>query len=82
MAYRAKKRFARLFGNHDGDIDDKKHREHLEMDQMSRDDGSQYSLTGIPLPSLGATAANRKPKLRSFIISPHNSRYRYIHLSL
>ncbi|XP_061346258.1 potassium channel AKT1-like isoform X1 [Gastrolobium bilobum] len=45
---------------------------------MSRDDGSQYSLTGIPLPSLGATAATscRRAHLRTFIISPYYSRYR------
>ncbi|XP_027355749.1 potassium channel AKT1-like [Abrus precatorius] len=44
---------------------------------MSRDDASQYSLTGIPLPSLGAAAANsRRPKLRGFILSPYNPRYR------
>lgn len=52
-----------------------------ELEQMSRDEGSHcshYSLTGAPLPSLGATAArsNRRHKLRSFIVSPFNPRYR------
>ncbi|KAK7351400.1 hypothetical protein VNO77_10830 [Canavalia gladiata] len=71
------KAFSRLCGSHDEAADDEKHR--VEIDQMSRDDdGSQYSLTGIPLPSLGATAAasSRRAKLRSFIISPYNYRYR------
>ncbi|KAI4337347.1 hypothetical protein L6164_015776 [Bauhinia variegata] len=49
----------------------------LDKEQMSRDDGSYYSLTGIPLPALGANASKtRRPKLRPFIISPSNSRYR------
>ncbi|XP_076909501.1 potassium channel AKT1-like isoform X1 [Bidens hawaiensis] len=45
-----------------------------ELEQMSRD-GSQYSLTTAILPSLGARS-NRRVKLRSFIISPYDRRYR------
>ncbi|GJT62104.1 potassium channel AKT1-like protein [Tanacetum coccineum] len=41
---------------------------------MSRD-GSQYSLTTAILPSLGARS-NRRVKLREFIISPYDRRYR------
>ncbi|XP_054797162.1 potassium channel AKT1-like isoform X2 [Prosopis cineraria] len=50
----------------------------IELEHMSRDEGSHYSLVGAPLPSLGATAARtiRRPKLRSCIISPFNPRYR------
>ncbi|TKY58162.1 Potassium channel AKT1 [Spatholobus suberectus] len=43
------------------------------------EDGSQYSLAGILLPSLGATAAHNgscRPKLRRYIISPYNRRYK------
>ncbi|KAF4367025.1 hypothetical protein G4B88_016737 [Cannabis sativa] len=44
--------------------------------EISRDEGSQYSLTGI-LPPLGATARNiRRPKLSPFIVSPFNYHYR------
>ncbi|XP_021912106.1 potassium channel AKT1-like [Carica papaya] len=46
-----------------------------EMEQLSRD-GSQYSLTTGILPSLGARS-NRRVKLRSFIISPYDRRYRF-----
>ncbi|KAL9330886.1 hypothetical protein ACSQ67_000496 [Phaseolus vulgaris] len=45
----------------------------------AREDGSQYSLTGVLLPSLGATAINngsRRPILHRNIISPYNRRYR------
>ncbi|KAL8189630.1 hypothetical protein R6Q57_029196 [Mikania cordata] len=45
-----------------------------ELEQISRD-GSQYSLTTAILPSLGARS-NRGIKLRSFIISPYDRRYR------
>ncbi|XP_050212661.1 potassium channel AKT1-like [Mercurialis annua] len=45
-----------------------------EIEQLSRD-GSQYSLTNAVLPSLGARS-NRRVKLRSFIISPYDRRYR------
>ncbi|KAL4589734.1 hypothetical protein LXL04_002643 [Taraxacum kok-saghyz] len=45
-----------------------------ELEQMSRD-GSQYSLTTAILPSLGARS-NRRVKLRNFIISPYDRRYR------
>ncbi|XP_028779283.1 potassium channel AKT1 [Neltuma alba] len=50
----------------------------IELEHMSRDEGSHYSLVGAPLPSLGASAARtyRRPKLRSCIISPFNPRYR------
>ena len=48
----------------------------IEIEQMSRD-GSQYSLTGILLPPLGATATrgSTKLKLRPYVISPYNPRY-------
>ncbi|OIV96502.1 hypothetical protein TanjilG_07894 [Lupinus angustifolius] len=56
---------------------DDKETNRIELDQISKDEGSQYSLTGLLLPPLGATAAsNRRHKLRSFIISPYNPRYR------
>ncbi|KAF5799467.1 putative potassium channel, voltage-dependent, EAG/ELK/ERG, rmlC-like jelly roll [Helianthus annuus] len=45
-----------------------------ELEQISRD-GSQYSLTTGILPSLGASS-NRRVKLRNFIISPYDRRYR------
>ncbi|KAI3694801.1 hypothetical protein L1987_77782 [Smallanthus sonchifolius] len=45
-----------------------------EVEQMSIE-GSQYSLTTGILPSLGATS-NRRIKLRNFIISPYDRRYR------
>ncbi|XP_027333130.1 potassium channel AKT1-like [Abrus precatorius] len=50
-----------------------------EGDIEPREEDSQYSLTGILLPSLGATAIcndNQKHKLRRFIISPNNHNYR------
>ncbi|MFS7982272.1 putative cyclic nucleotide-binding domain, potassium channel, voltage-dependent, EAG/ELK/ERG [Helianthus anomalus] len=49
-----------------------------ELEQMSRDGShshSQYSLTTAILPSLGARS-NRRVKLRNFIISPYDRRYR------
>ncbi|KAI4316292.1 hypothetical protein L6164_024286 [Bauhinia variegata] len=49
----------------------------LEMEKMSKDDGSFYSLTGGPLPALGANARkNRRHILRPFIMNPSNHRYR------
>ncbi|XP_010249975.1 PREDICTED: potassium channel AKT1-like [Nelumbo nucifera] len=45
-----------------------------EIEQMSLD-GSHYSLTSEILPSLGARS-NRRVKLRRFIISPYDRRYR------
>jgi hypothetical protein len=42
--------------------------------EMSRD-GSHYSLSSGILPSLGARS-NRRVKLRPFIISPYDRRYR------
>jgi len=50
-----------------------------EGELEAREDGSQYSLTGVLLPSLGASALNngsRKPTLDRRIISPYNRRYR------
>lgn len=44
------------------------------MEQLSRD-GSHYSLSGGILPSLGARSS-RSVKLRCFIISPFDARYR------
>ncbi|KAJ9548610.1 hypothetical protein OSB04_021153 [Centaurea solstitialis] len=45
-----------------------------ELEQMSID-GSHYSLTTGILPALGART-NRRAKLRNYIISPHDRRYR------
>ncbi|KAF2310699.1 hypothetical protein GH714_016416 [Hevea brasiliensis] len=45
-----------------------------EIEQLSRD-GSHYSLSSAVLPSLGARS-NRRVKLRRFIISPYDRRYR------
>ncbi|KAA8535042.1 hypothetical protein F0562_030045 [Nyssa sinensis] len=45
-----------------------------EIEQLSRD-GSHYSLTTGILPSLGARS-NRRNKLRKFIVSPYDRRYR------
>ncbi|GFQ05777.1 potassium channel akt1 [Phtheirospermum japonicum] len=45
-----------------------------EIEQLSRE-GSQYSLSTGILPSLGARS-NRRVKLRSYIISPYDHRYR------
>lgn len=42
--------------------------------ELSRD-GSQYSISNAILPALGARS-NRRVKLRRFIISPHDFRYR------
>ncbi|KAJ0780666.1 putative cyclic nucleotide-binding domain, potassium channel, voltage-dependent, EAG/ELK/ERG [Helianthus annuus] len=47
----------------------------LEHSFVSRE-GSQYSLTTGILPSLGSTTSNRRIKLRNFIISPYDRRYR------
>ncbi|XP_042520766.1 potassium channel AKT1-like [Macadamia integrifolia] len=46
-----------------------------DMGQLSRE-GSQYSLSNALLPSLGARS-NRRVKLRWFVISPYDSRYRF-----
>ncbi|KAI3443645.1 hypothetical protein Pfo_000310 [Paulownia fortunei] len=45
-----------------------------EIEQLSRE-GSHYSLSTGILPSLGARS-NRRVKLRSFILSPYDRRYR------
>ncbi|KAL0337295.1 UNVERIFIED_CONTAM: Potassium channel AKT1 [Sesamum calycinum] len=45
-----------------------------EIEQLSRE-GSHYSLSTGILPSLGARS-NRRVKLRSFIVSPYDRRYR------
>lgn len=52
-----------------------------EVEQMSRD-GSQYSLTTGILPSLGATSTNRRIKLRNFIVSPYDRRYRQLSIHI
>jgi hypothetical protein len=50
-----------------------------EDQQPPRDDGSHYSLTGGILPPLGITASTtRRVKLRPFIVSPFDPRYRFI----
>ena len=43
--------------------------------ELSRD-GSHYSISGGILPSLGARS-NRRVKLRPFIVSPYDRRYRF-----
>ena len=48
--------------------------------EMSRD-GSQFSLSHAILPSLGARS-HRQVKLRRFIVSPHDFRYRFLSLYL
>ncbi|KAG2390043.1 Potassium channel [Vigna angularis] len=50
-----------------------------EREIEAREDGSQYSLTGVFLPSLGATAltnGSRRQQLRRHIIFPYNRNYR------
>ncbi|KAB1204576.1 Potassium channel AKT1 [Morella rubra] len=48
-----------------------------EDQQLPRDDGSHYSLSAGILPPLGATAfKTRRVKLRPFIVSPFDPRYR------
>lgn len=59
-------------GGHDG-ID---HEETVEL--MSRDDGSHYSLSRGILPSLGGKTDNKRVKLRRFIVSPFDYRYRSV----
>ncbi|PKI44384.1 hypothetical protein CRG98_035215, partial [Punica granatum] len=45
-------------------------------EHLSRDEGSQYSLTGGVLPSLGGNTNRRHKQLRRWIISPFDYRYR------
>lgn len=52
-----------------------------QIEQLSRD-GSHYSLSTGILPSLGARSSNRRVKLRRFIISPYDKRYRFFIFSL
>ncbi|PSS17781.1 Potassium channel like [Actinidia chinensis var. chinensis] len=52
------------------------HNNNSEFEHLSRDERSSYSLSGGILPSLGAHT-NRKTKLRPFIVSPFDSRYRF-----
>lgn len=52
--------------------------EGAEDQQHPRDDGSHYSLTAGLLPPLGATAfKTRHVKLRPFIVSPFDPRYKF-----
>jgi len=55
-----------------------KHDRRMQIDPWTQD-GKQWIFSGVPLPSLGATAASGGPirKLRPFIISPYNHYYRY-----
>ncbi|WCJ29707.1 Potassium channel AKT1 [Euphorbia peplus] len=46
-----------------------------ELEQQLSRDGSHYNLSNAVLPSLGARS-NRRVKLKSFIISPYDPRYR------
>lgn len=47
-----------------------------DIGELSKD-GSMYSLSADILPSLGATAGKSRFKLRRFVISPFDRRYRY-----
>ncbi|KAH1212865.1 Potassium channel AKT1 [Glycine max] len=76
----SRQRKTKMFGMCGGDYndDDKDDADKREIDE-AREDGSQYSLTGILLPSLGATAVRNdsgRPKLRRYIVSPYNRRYK------
>ncbi|KAK7260861.1 hypothetical protein RIF29_27160 [Crotalaria pallida] len=74
-ASRSKKMKKKMFGMICGDDDED--RATVEA-KKEVEDVSQYSLTAIILPSLGATAnrVSRRHKLRPFIISPYNHRYK------
>nr|BAD81034.1 potassium channel NKT1 [Nicotiana tabacum] len=48
----------------------------IERDNYIDDKSSHYSITSGILPSLGAHHSNRRIKLRRYIISPSNPRYR------
>nr|KYP36572.1 Potassium channel AKT1 [Cajanus cajan] len=78
MPTRAMAMLPRLCGSHDEGMDDQEHRNRIEFDQRSMDDASQYSLQGIPLPSLGATAVPscRRTNLRPYIVSPYTHYYK------
>ncbi|RDY12654.1 Potassium channel AKT1, partial [Mucuna pruriens] len=62
------------------DGDDDVHRRDTDEREIDKvEDVSQYSLNGILLPSLGVTTGrngSRRPKLRRYVISPNNHRYR------
>ncbi|KAG4933998.1 hypothetical protein JHK87_048000 [Glycine soja] len=63
-----------------GGSDDDNHRDDEDKSPIgAREDGSQYSLTGVLLPSLGATAIRNgsgRPKFRQYIVSPYNRHYK------
>ncbi|XLS69373.1 hypothetical protein HN51_020396 [Arachis hypogaea] len=80
MRRRGKKVFARLCGGTRGG-DDEEDEEDTFPDSQRRNhiaefdyEGSQYSLAGLPLPSLGSTS--HRLKLRPYIVSPFNYHYR------
>ncbi|KAM7274593.1 hypothetical protein ACFE04_016459 [Oxalis oulophora] len=63
----------------DGGLDGDGQEEHeiMENEEYSKDDGSYFSLSRNILPPLGNTTfGNRRVKLRRFIISPFNFKYR------
>ncbi|KAK7384745.1 hypothetical protein VNO78_30446 [Psophocarpus tetragonolobus] len=73
------RRKTKMFGIWGVDDDDHNKDDEDEREIEAREDGSQYSLTGILLPSLGATATingSRRTKLGRYIIAPYNRRYR------
>ncbi|MED6203794.1 RAC-alpha serine/threonine-protein kinase, partial [Stylosanthes scabra] len=86
MRRRGKKAFARLCGARgaaDDDEDDDDDEEDSYAHRHRRNhiaefdyDGSQYSLAGLPLPSLGATS--HRLKLRPYSVSPFNYHYRHL----
>ncbi|KAG5098481.1 hypothetical protein JHK82_048335 [Glycine max] len=63
-----------------GGSDDDNHKDDEDKSPIgAREDGSQYSLTGVLLPSLGATAIRNgsgRPKFRQYIVSPYNRHYK------
>ncbi|KAJ0090145.1 hypothetical protein Patl1_12782 [Pistacia atlantica] len=71
-----RKRRIAQFCNGGGGLDDDD-RTDGGVEALSRDEGSQMSVTDGVLPSLGVTARScRRIKLRRFIISPFDPRYR------
>ncbi|XVF34405.1 hypothetical protein REPUB_Repub18cG0056200 [Reevesia pubescens] len=61
-------------GEEEGECN-RKEEEGDRLDSLSKE-GSQYSFSVSVLPSLGPSRSNRKVKLRRFILSPFDHRYR------
>lgn len=74
-----KRRIAEFCGGGGGGGLDDSDRAGGGVEALSRDEGSQMSVTDGVLPSLGVTARScRRIKLRRFIISPFDPRYRFL----